>query len=72
MDGFETDIKLELLHELQKLGLDKIDTKSLTAIELGYFLGQLDSAECREKYCACTDLVKDQVKKFLGGYHDEL
>lgn len=69
MDSYETDIRLELLHELQKLGLDKINDKAMSAVSLGYFLGQLDSAESREKYGACTDLVKDQVKKFLTEYH---
>lgn len=71
MDSFATCIKLELQHELEKLGLTKIDNKALTAIELGYFLGQLDAAESREKYGECTVLVKEQVKKFLVGYHDE-
>lgn len=69
MDGFDVDIKLELLHELQKLGLDKINDKAMTAVSLGYFLGQLDAAESREKYGACTELVKEQVKKFLESYH---
>lgn len=69
MDGFESDIRLELLHELQKLGLDKINDKAMTAVSLGYFIGQLDAAESREKYGACTELVKDQVKKFLAEYH---
>lgn len=69
MEGWKTDIELELLHELQKIGLDKIDEKSMSAVRLGYFLGQLDAADCREKYGVCTDMVKEQTKKFLDLYH---
>lgn len=71
MEGWQTDLELELLHELQKIGLDKINDKAMSAVRLGYFLGQLDAAECREKYGVCTDLVKTQTKVFLDLYHKE-
>jgi hypothetical protein len=60
---------LQLLHELQKVGLDKINEQLMSAVSLGYFLGQLDSAESREKYGVCTELVKEQIKTFLTLYH---
>lgn len=69
MDGYRECLNLELQHELEKLGLDKINDKARRAVTLGYFLGQLDASESREKYGVCTDLVKEQVQKFLETYH---
>lgn len=69
MSSWKEDLELELLHELQKIGLDKIDVKSMSGVRLGYFLGQLDAADNREKYGVCTEAVKEQTKSFLDLYH---